>query len=354
MASEFEQWVSSAAHGLNDGSMAADDVLPRLVEAGHVSAGVPASMGGAGGDITDAVAAVATVARSSLAAAFMLWGHRAYVEYLLQSPNRPLLERDLSKLLSGEVAGATGLSNAMKFLAGMEALQIRARSIDGGRLALDGKMPWVTNLKPARFHVAAAVERADGGPAFVASLAHDDRNLTRLPDLDLMAMRSTDTAAIILEDVAIGPDRILADNAVEWLPQVRPAFLGLQCGMSIGLARRSLSEAGSAAGAGRAVLTAPLADLCRRLDRAEGLLLRGLRDRSFELKAPPLFEIRIELAEIVAEAVALELEALGGRAYLREPGRDYARRLQESAFIPVITPSLVQLKSALEKLRYAA
>ena len=51
------------------------------------------------------------------------------------------------------------------------------------------------------------------------------------------------------------------------------------------------------------------------------------------------------------EAVALELQAAGGRAYLREPGRDFARRSREAAFIPVITPSLVQLRSALEAAR---
>ncbi len=65
----------------------------------------------------------------------------------------------------------------------------------------------------------------------------------------------------------------------------------------------------------------------------------------------PLFEIRIALAEVVAEAVALELQALGGKAYLAGPGRGFARRSREAAFIPVITPSLVQLKTALAKRR---
>ena len=39
-----------------------------------------------------------------------------------------------------------------------------------------------------------------------------------------------------------------------------------------------------------------------------------------------------------------ELSASGGRAYLSQPGEGFQRRLRESAFIPVVTPSLVQLK----------
>jgi len=349
----FAAWIAQAADGIDTGAEPCAGILPRLADAGLVAAGVPAAKGGAGGDIVDGVAAVAAVARESLAAAFVLWGHRTYIEYLLQSPNRQLEQRLLADMLAGKLAGASGLSNAMKFLAGLEALQITART-DGDVLLLDGKMPWVTNLRPHCFHVAAVVERADGGPAFVASLAHDDPGLTRSPDLDLMAMRSTDTAAITLSNVRLSDDRILAHNAEEWLPKVRPAFVALQCGLSIGLGRRTLAEAGQAAGAGRSILGQPIAELGQRLDRVESRLFAGLRSRQFETDAASLFEVRIELADIVSEATLLELHATGGRAYLSAPGRDFARRWREAAFIPLITPSLVQLKTALQNQRAAA
>ncbi|WP_420963528.1 acyl-CoA dehydrogenase family protein [Brucella sp. IR073] len=350
---EFAEWIVKAADGLDRGTEPAESILPNLAAAGFPAAGVPVSSGGSGGDIVEGVLAVAAVAEESLAAAFVLWGHRTYIEYLLQSPNRELAEAYLPALLAGRVAGATGLSNAMKFLAGLEPLQILARA-EGGALVLDGKLPWVTNLRPAGFHVAAAVDRADGKPAFIVSLAHDDDGLSRSSDLDLMGMRSSDTAAITLTGVRVGRNRILAENAAEWLPQVRPAFVGLQCGMSIGLARRSLAEAANVAGSGRGVLGEPITDLRRRLERAQARLVSGLRSREFEADAPSLFELRIRLAEIVAEAVTLELQAAGGRAYLAEPGRDFARRWREAAFIPLITPSLVQLKTALQQQRQAA
>ena len=188
---------------------------------------------------------------------------------------------------------------------------------------------------------------ADGSGAFVASLPHDAPGLTRSPDLDLMAMRGSDTAAIDLAGVRIGAADILHPHAASWLPQVRPAFLGMQCGMSIGLARRALAEAAGRAGSARQVLRDPLAAASSQLAALEAALRDGLRRDAFHAAPAALFELRIALAGVAAEAVALELQASGGRAYLSPFGDGFARRWKEAAFLPVVTPSLVQLKAAL-------
>lgn len=353
LSADFQQWIAEHAVGLDSGAHPSTDVLPQLVAAGLAGAGVPADLGGHGGSVVDGVQAIAAVAEESLTAAFMLWGHRSYIEYLLQTPNKALAERHLPDLLTGRVAGASGLSNAMKSLAGLETLSIRA-SRDGTAIVLDGKLPWVTNLRPQGFHVAAAVDWVDGGPSFVAFLAGDDAGLTRSADLDLMGMRSSDTAALAISQLRIGRDRILAEDAAGWLNQVKPAFVGLQCGMSIGLARRALAEAGKAAASGRNVLANPVAEQQQRLAETETELCNGLLDRRFEGDARRLFELRITLADIVAQSVMLELQAAGGKAYLSAPGRDFARRWRESAFVPLVTPSLTQMQAALLDLREAA
>jgi len=43
----------------------------------------------------------------------------------------------------------------------------------------------------------------------------------------------------------------------------------------------------------------------------------------------------------------LELQALGGNAYLNTSQTGFARRWREAAFIPILTPSVTQLQSAL-------
>ncbi|MCC7252491.1 acyl-CoA dehydrogenase family protein [Hyphomicrobium sp.] len=338
-------WLESAATDLDIGTEHPASLLPALANGGLTRIGISRADGGTGGEITDAVAAIAEVSALSLAAGFVLWGHRTYTEYLLHSESGALRERLLPELVAGRIAGATGLSNAMKFLAGLEELQITARD-DGDALVLDGKLPWVTNLRPEGFHVAAAASHKNGS-ALIASLAHDTSGVERSADLDLIALRSTNTAAITIANARITADDVLSSSAHAWLQRVRPAFLGLQCGLSIGLARRALHEAASASGAGRHVLEYSIAELTSSLAEQERALLDGLANARFLAEPAALFRIRITLAEIAEAAVNLELQAWGGRAYLAGPGAGFFRRWREAAFIPVVTPSLVQLKTAL-------
>jgi alkylation response protein AidB-like acyl-CoA dehydrogenase len=347
LSAEFGRWLDDSALDLDLTSDGASTLLPKLAAAELFKIGVPTQHGGTGANVSDAVMAISAVSARSLAAGFVFWGHRTFIEYLLQSPNAALRERLLPDLLAGRRAGATGLSNAMKFLNGLEEIQVTARVRDHV-IQLDGKLPWVTNLRKEGFDIAAAVLGDDQRAAFVISLSSEDNGVERSDDLDLMAMRATNTAAIKITRAQIGDDRIIHPDAGEWLPQVRPAFLGLQCGMSIGLARRSLAEARNLIGSGRDVLGGPVEQLTAELNTLEQRLLAQLDGPFFVEQPILLFRLRIRLAEIVNHALQFELGATGGKAYLSGPGEGYQRRLRESAFIPVVTPSLVQLRTVID------
>ncbi|WP_414631948.1 acyl-CoA dehydrogenase family protein [Achromobacter sp. UBA4530] len=347
---DLQDWLTQHAEALDDGSLDAATVLPRLASAGLFRIGVPEAQGGlAGTDIGDAIEAVSQVAERSVASAFVAWGQRVFIEYLLTSPNAALAERWLAPLLAGELAGATALSNAMKFLSGIESLQITARDVDG-QWTLDGRMPWVTNLRPQGFLVAAAVTAPDGTPAVVA-LPHDIAGLERSVDLSLLALQSSNTAALDVRGVRIGPEWLIHADARQYLPGARPAFAGLQCGLSIGLARRALQAAGQAGQgqASRGILGQPLQALSAQLEDLTAGLIAGVRSQRFVAEPWALFEIRIALADVANAAVQLELQASGGAAYLKPGGAGFARRWREAAFLPIVTPSLVQLKTELAK-----
>lgn len=157
LPADFLTWLDANAAALDNGTADASMLLPGLIAAGAAE-----------GDVLAAVAAISRISEHSMAAGFVLWGHRVFMEYLIQSPNVALCERLLPDLRAGRVAGATGLSNAMKFLSGLEGLQISAQPV-GKNFILNGGMPWVTNLRPQGFHVAAAIapcgRRLRGGPA---------------------------------------------------------------------------------------------------------------------------------------------------------------------------------------------
>jgi len=214
LADSLRQWLDAHADSLDEGPAHAHEVLPRLAQQGLFGLGVPVAEGGQGGSLGDALEAIAGVAGHSLTAGFVFWAQRAFVEYLLQSPNAALRQRWLPGLLQGTQAGATGLSNAMKYLGGIEALQVEAAPVgavgadraDG--LALRGRVPWATNLvPPGRFVVAVAVSRSDGAKPFVAALPGDAAGLQRSADLDLIALRGSHTAALSIEGLQIGPAR---------------------------------------------------------------------------------------------------------------------------------------------------
>jgi len=253
----LSDWLDRQADALDRGDADPAALLPRLAAAGVLGVAVEERLGGAGGTLADAVERVAAVAARSLTAAFVFWGQRAFIEYLLQSPNQELRQRLLGDLLAGRLAGATGLSNAMKFLSGIEALQVVAHAEEAG-WRLDGRLPF-------------------------------------------------------------------------------------------GLARRALDEVQRHLGGSRSLLDGELAAQRETLDGHVAALHAGLASGEFASQPARLFRIRIGLAEAAANAVQLELQASGGKAYLSEHGAGFARRWRESAFVPIVTPSLVQLRAELQR-----
>lgn len=344
----LDRFLTTHADALDTEHTTSPALLQALAAAGQFHKGVPTALGGDGSPTGEALDAIAAVAERSLAAAFVFWGQRACIEYLLQSPNQGLRDRWLPGLLAGVVAGATGLSNAMKFLSGLEPLQIAARPAAHG-WTLDGQVPWATNLRPGHFLVAAAVDRADGGGPFIAAIPHDRAGLARSGDLDLIALRGTHTAALQLHGLPLDDADVIAPDATAWLPRVRPAFLALQCGLSIGLARAGLHAADTLGSGARPVLATPIAAAREALDAAVAALHAGLADGRFVGQPVPLFHLRIQLAELALDAVQLELQASGGRAYHRDQPLGFARRWREAAFVPIVTPSLTQLRGELAK-----
>ncbi|WP_246887503.1 ABC transporter permease subunit [Pseudomonas protegens] len=220
---QLSEWLDAQAQALDQGQCDPQQVLARLAGAEVLRVGIDPAQGGSGGDLTDALEVMASVASHSLAAAFVCWGQRAFIEYLLHSPNAGLRQRLLPSLLSGELAGATGLSNAMKFLSGIEALQVRAREQEQG-WSLNGRLHWVTNLRKSGFVVAAAIEREEGGAPFILAIPDALPGLQRSDDLQLMALQSSNTAALELNQVAVARDWLLHEDARVFLPAALPSI----------------------------------------------------------------------------------------------------------------------------------
>ncbi|HYS66635.1 MAG TPA: acyl-CoA dehydrogenase family protein [Paraburkholderia sp.] len=357
-APELAAWLDANAEAIDTTQACASDVLPRLGQARLLRIGVPAASGGSGGTTVDAIRAVAGVAAHSLAASFVFWGQRTFIEYVQRSPNRALRERWLPALLAGEIAGATGLSNAMKYLSNIEPLQMNATPLardDQGEVTswtLNGGLPWITNLRREGFIAAAAFDHNNGAPPSIFAIPHDADGVERSDDLDLIALRSSNTAALKLAGTVLDTRWQIAADAPAFIAQVRPAFLGLQCGMSIGLARRALDAVAASSEAARAAVSDEASALSQALDLVSNRLFEGVEHGTFLSAPAALFDVRITLAALVDAAVRLEVLTAGGRGYLRGQGGS-PRRAREASFVPIVTPSIVQLKNQLAQHRPA-
>jgi alkylation response protein AidB-like acyl-CoA dehydrogenase len=309
-----------------------------------ISASMPAGEGGTGGAASAAIGIVADLARHSMSAAFVFWAQRAVIECVLASPNRSLARRLLPALLDGRLGGAPGLSNAMKFLGGLDRLQTGFQAVPGG-FALNGRVAWATNLQRQGFVAALAAGDSRNAHTAVFAVPHDANGLTREPDLDLAGLRSTSTAALHLADVVLDEDWQLHPEAKVFLPGVRPVFLGLQCGLGLGLARASLHAARGALEGSRSILLGEIEALEARVLEDWQALSTGIDGGRLREQAAELLHLRMRMVEVATSAVQLELQALGGRAWLRGADGGFQRRWREAAFLAVVTPTLVQLKT---------
>ena len=345
-------WLNTHAEALDSDQAQADQLLPMLASGGLFRVAVPVAQGGTGGPGSDAVAVAATLAEHSLAAAFVFWAQRVVVECVLRSPNRELAQDLLPPLLDGTLAGAPGLSNAMRSLGGLGKMQSQFMPAVEGAV-VQGGIPWATNLRRDGFVAVIAAEHAADASQAVFAVPHCAAGVSRGNDQDLLGLRATNTAALKFDDVLLAPRWEIHPHAKTFLPEIRPMMLAIQCGLGLGLATASLRAARSRTIA-HSILVAELDELECAIGDYWCTLSTTLDAGHFETAPAELFDLRIKMVALATSAVHLELQALGARAYDRGANQDFARRMREAAFLPILTPSLVQIKTALARVRTAS
>ena len=343
---ELAQWLTAHALPLDQSNHHASLVIPKLAEHHLFGLGVPATYGGqAHSDFAEAVWAITAVAKYSLSAAFAYWAQRCFISYLLLDPSRPATAQYLPELLSGQLTGATGLSNAIKFLSGVEDLQVHATPTADG-WELNGFLPWVSNVDNDGFVVAVAAQRPQQAPA-IFLLQSDDKGLHRQADLDLHCLQGSNTASIHIQSCHVGTDRLLADQAAEFIQQVRPPFLAFQCALSTGVALQSLEQVLAHPRLNTAHAT-QAQDLQHKLVTTQRHIITGCLNGVFLQQPTELFALRIEIARLCQEACLLELYTEGGASYLQGKREHTLRRVREALFLPLVSPTVQQLRQQLQ------
>jgi len=345
LSPDLQYFLDSRADAMNNGTADPCQTIYRLGWEGLFRTGVPKPLGGDGGPFLEAMLSVADVAYHCLTSAFVLWGQRVFIEYLVQSDNPWLQQIVLPGLLTGDRHGATGLSNAIKNLAGIEALQIQA-DLNNDRLVLNGSLPWISNVASGRFFAAAAAQGKDKSVHIVA-FPWDAPGVVRSDDLALLGLCSSATARVELNSVLLDRHWLIAEDGNAFLGRVRGLFLLLQCGLSVGLIRRIFDEIEQTR-ARNAVIKNRSDQLYQEFTALESAWRQlANSDIADQASIQTLFRTRIALSDLALSVIQLELQAAGGRGFLQSGGTE--RRWREIAFIPVVTPSVTQLQNELAR-----
>ncbi|MBO3460464.1 acyl-CoA/acyl-ACP dehydrogenase [Aetokthonos hydrillicola Thurmond2011] len=345
----IELSLAERAGWLNDGTPGSSvaESLALLGKVGRLTYGVPESLGGSGGRLLGAIEEISKVSEQCLTSGFVFWCQRTFIEILSSSSNNWLQHQILPKILQGDRSGTVAFSNPMKHLVGLEPLQVKA-SLDRQTVVLDGVVPWVSNLQPHNFVVAIAAQ-ASTGEKLIIAVPSEAKGLERGEDLQLLGLQGSLTSTLHLNQVRLSRKWIISEDADSFLSKIRPVFLMLQCGLGLGIARRSIEETlQSIDGSNEDVLANRLKYNTLTLTQIEPQIWKLSSLSSFKTSdLRELLELRLGLFRLALDSVWLELEAKGNTAYLKPSGT--ARRLREVAFLPILTPTLLELERELQE-----
>jgi alkylation response protein AidB-like acyl-CoA dehydrogenase len=342
LTGEIAERIAASAPALDRGDRDTRANVELLARAGLVGLGAPANQDGG---LPTMASVIAELAGHCMSTAFSVWAHRMTLEYLTAADTA--WSRQAAKpLFRGEILGVTGMASAFKDAAGCGSLELTAVPADDG-YRLSGTLRWASNLYSDSLMVTAA--RTGSGEKFVVALPLSANGVKIADHFDLLALGSTASSSITLDEVYVGADHILSHDIGSFLTGVRPTFLLLQSAICVGLARRSLHGAQANLGGVNSVFADDVDTLNVELAHVETTLATYAGGVGAQTpRKRELLELRLAAAELVTDAAALEIRTAGGKGYASRT--DASRRFREAAFIPVQSPSEAQLRWELHNL----
>ncbi len=277
---------------------------------------------------------------------FAVWCHTASIVYVRNGSSTYLKEKILPKLVQGQILGATGLSNPMKYYAGMESIRLHAQRVSNG-YRVSGFLPYVSNLGPNHwFGIIAQIDDKNRMMAFVPCQAEGLRITERK---DFLGLNGSATYNCYFQNVFIPDDLILAENADSFIHLILPEIVLNQAGLGFGLTR---AIADSIAG-----LRDKQYGVNQYLSvQPEGIVkrLNKLRAEAFQLiesEGIPhsilkdVLQVRLDASYLALDAAQAGMLHYGGAAYVQKSNA--SRRLREAYFVAVVTPAIKHLEKML-------
>lgn len=284
-------------------------------------------------------------AKYCVSTSFLIWCHTTAISFILNSQNEYLKNNLLPLLETGRVLAGTGLSNPMKYYAGMESVRLEAKPDKKG-YRISGIIPFVSNLGFG--HWFGIIAQVNDNQRIMAMVHCDSSGLFMTEHKDFSGLNGTRSFTCRFNEVFIPHDLIISENADSFISLIRSSFVLTQSGMGFGLVKSCAETMAKALGkqneTNKYIGISPnefLEELAALRQKAYSLS-RFAQEDSF-LSA---VQIRLQAAQLTLRASQTAVLYQGAAGYYRKS--DCMRRLREAMFIAVVTPAIKHLNRMLE------
>ena len=289
--------------------------------------------------LIDELTVVYETAKVCMTTAFCVWCHLAAQTYLRNSTNEFLTSSILPKLENGELLGATGLSNPMKYYAGLEKLHLQAERVEGGYI-VNGVLPAVSNLGGNHwFGIIAAVEDSE----VMLLVSTKTAGLELKEKIQFVGVNGSATYSCRFTDVFIPANQVIAEDAREFCNIIRPTFILYQIPLGLGVsdsAAEGIKKVKAKQNGCNEFIATQASDVRSDAQSLLQQLVTTIENDAVSLEK--MVDIRLNSVYRTLNAVQANMLHNGAAGYV--DGSVPYRKLREAYFFANLTPTVRQLE----------
>jgi alkylation response protein AidB-like acyl-CoA dehydrogenase len=222
------------------------EIVAKLGPLGFMGVLVPEEYGGSGLDYISYALIVEELNRGDASVGITMWAHNSLcTNHIALFGSVELKRRWLSRLASGEVLGAWGLTEPGSG-SDAAALRTKAEARDGG-WALDGSKAFITNASVGGVAVVMArtdpEKKSKGISAFVVEKGTPGFSAGR--PYRKLGLHASDTAELIFEDCRVPADHLLGERGQGFVQTMQVLEGGriAMAAMAVGIAQAAVDQA---------------------------------------------------------------------------------------------------------------
>ncbi|MEE1130751.1 MAG: acyl-CoA dehydrogenase family protein [Caryophanon sp.] len=292
--------------------------------------------------LQDEASLVEQTAAVCMTTAFCLWCHLAALTYIRNTDNEALRNTYLPALENGELLGATGLSNPMKFYSGLEKLHLNAERVEGGYI-VNGVLGAVSNI--AEDHVFGGIAQLPNDTEVMFLVDLRKHSVPLKEKANFIGINGSATYSCRFDDVFIADEFVLAHETKNFVGTIRPAFVIYQIPLGLGVmdaAITTIDKVKAKQNGCNEYLQTQSCDLQQKRN--------ALQARVTELThGAPLVDIcqaRLDAVHATLEATQASMLHTGAAGYVA--GSKPSRLLRESYFFASLTPTVRHLEKLIQ------